>query len=308
MKIHPAAVVLALLVTSRAAADDDVPIAPRPTTLPELTHPDYEVSGETTLGVVTPNFVKAVDFDSSVATAVIQRFGVEIPVLRSPRLYLGSVYEAALGTPPGGGQAKLVPGNLDLYGRIVWATRTGMTFGGGLGVLVPSAQFGANDDAAKVAAAAQAVRPWDNAFFLNDTTTVHAFVDVRAVAGAFAIQFREGMEGSIGLGSEPDQVAAIAQLYVGYRPHRLIGVGVEAFETYLIYSKYVANDSRATFTLSPSVRLMTPYVQPVLGFITSVGDPLFGFGSVDGFWALRVGASVVWDPGKGKVRALPTGS
>ena len=154
MKLHPAAFAIALLVASPAAADDDVPIAPRPTTLPELTHPDYEVSGETTVGVVTPNFVKAVDFDHSAATAVIQRFGVEIPLRLRPRLYLGSIYEAALGTPPGGGQTKLVPGNLDLYGRIVWATRTGMTFGGGLGVLVPSAQFGASGDAAKVAGAA----------------------------------------------------------------------------------------------------------------------------------------------------------
>ena len=47
---------------------------------------------------------------------------------------------------------------------------------------------------------------------------------------------------------------------------------------------------------------MTRYVQPELGFITSIGNPLFGSGTVDGFWAVRIGASVVWDPVGGHVR------
>jgi len=189
-----------------------VPIAPRPPTLPELTHPDYEISGETTLGVVTPSFINALNYNSSDTAAIVQRLAVEVPLLKSPRIYAGGSYEVALGSPPGGGDFKAVPGNLDLYGRIVWATRTGMAFGGGVGTLLPTAQFGSTGDAATVAAAAQAIRPWDNAFFLNDTITLRGFVDVRAVSGPFVIQFREGMEGSLGLGTGADQVAAIAQL------------------------------------------------------------------------------------------------
>jgi len=284
----------------------DVPLAPRPPTLPELTHPDYEISGETTLGVVTPNFIKALTYNSSDTAAIVQRLGVEIPISRSPRIYLGGTYEIAAGSPPGGGATgggggafKLVPGNLDLYGRIVWATRTGMTFGGGVGVLLPTAQFGIGDDAAKVASAAQAIRPWDNAFFLNDALSLRGFVDVRAVSGPFVIQFREGMEGSLTLDGQGQQVAAILQMYIGYRIIPLLGIGLEAFETYLVYSPTVLDGQRATFTLSPSLRLMTRYVQPVLGFATSVGDPVFGLGAVDGFWAIRFGASVVWDPGAG---------
>ncbi len=281
-------------------ADDDVPLAPRPPTLPELTHHDWEVSGETSLGVVTPNIVKALTYDSSDTAAIVQRVAIEVPLTLTPRIYLGGGYEIAAGTPPGGGSFKLVPSNLDLYGRIVWATHTGMAFGGGLGVLVPTAQFGTAGDAAKVAAAAQAIRPWDNAFFLDDTASFRAFVDARVVDGRFVLQFREGLEASVNLGGLAPQVAAIAQLYIGFRVVPLLGVGVEAFETYLIDSPNivtVAEDhDRATFTLSPSVRLMTPYVQPALGFATSIGTPLFGSGTVDGFWALRLGASVVFDP------------
>jgi len=280
----------------------DVPLAPRPPTLPELTHRDYEVSGETTFGVITPNVVKALEASSSDVASIVQRLGAEAPLDRHRRFYLGGSYELAAGSPPGGGSFKLVPSNLDVYGRVVWATRTGLTFGGGLGVLLPTAQFGKGDDAAKVAQAAQAIRPWDNAFFLDDTTTLRAFVDVRDVDGRFTLQFREGVEWSIDLGGGEPQVAAIAQLFAGFRVLPLLGVGLEAFETYLILLDTpppvtsAQDKNRGTLTISPNVRLMTPYVQPELGFITSIGDPLFGGGAVDGFWALRIGASVVWDP------------
>jgi hypothetical protein len=304
-----AAILLLLPPTPASAADPDVPLAPRPPTLPELTHPDDEISGETTLGVLTPSILKAFDYNSSEVAAIVQRIGAEIPLSLSPHLYVGGAYEMAAGSPPGGGAFKLVPSNLDLYGRVVWASHSGMTFGGGAGVFAPTAQFGANDDASRVAAAAQAIRPWDYAFFLDDSVTLHAFVDVRAVADRFILQFREGLSDSLSLAGASPEVAAVLQVYAGYRVVPLLGVGLEAFETYLIESPditTVAQDhTRATFTISPSARLMTPYVQPVIGFVTAIGDPLFGFGSVDGFWAIRIGASIVWDPHAKKVRETP---
>jgi hypothetical protein len=286
---------------SRAVTDDGtaVPTAPRPPTLPELTHPDYEVGGETTFGVITPNLIKAIDYNSSEVGAIVQRVETELPIDRRRRWFVGGSYEVAGGTPPGGGSVQIVPSNLDLYGRTVWATTTGLTFGGGAGVLLPTAQFDRDGDAAKVAQTAQAIRPWDEAFFQVDAFTMRAFIDVRDVDGPFVIQFREGLEYSFDLANHVnDQAAAVAQAYLGYRVIPLLGIGLEAFETYIIQSPLVdtvtGDGKRATFTLSPSVRLMTPYVQPALGFVTSVGTPLFGV--VDGFWALRIGASVVWDP------------
>ena len=220
------------------------------------------------------------------SATVVQRFGVEIPIDQRHHLYVGATEELALGAPAGGGTFRMVPSNLDLYGRIVWATRTGLTFGGGLGVLAPSAHFAENSDAATVAAGAQAIRPWDNAFFLDDEATFRAFVDVRDVDGRFVLQFREGMEASVSLVGMTPQVAAIAQAYVGFRVLPLLGVGLEAFETYVILSPAIVTEAedhdRATFTLSPSIRLMTPYVQPALGFVTSIGNPISARGRSTG--------------------------
>ena len=283
---------------------DVPPLAPRTPTLPELTHRDDEISGETTMGVLSPNPQKGLAYSPNATFAVVQRLSAELPIDRRRRWFIGGSYEVAAGNPPGGGVFRLVPSNLDLYARTVWATRTGLTFGGGVGVLLPTAQFGRNDDAARVAAAAQALRPWDDAFFLPDELTLRAFVDVRDVDGPFVIQFREGLEYSADLEGHGDQIAAIAQAYIGYRVVPLLGVGLEGFETYVIESPLLdtaaGDGKRATFTLSPSVRLMTPYVQPALGFVTGIGTPLFG--SVDSFWAFRFGASIVWDPVKKAVK------
>jgi hypothetical protein len=293
---------LALLSTSASAQEAPqpdvyrVPLAPRPPTLPELTHPDFEIAGETTVGVVSPGMTG----DKSDVLCVVQTLSAEAPIERRRRIYAGLSYALAFGEPPGGGPLTPVPSNLELHGRVVWATATGLTFGGGVAVLAPTAEFDANGDAAKVAAAAQAVRPWDQAYFLDDTTTLRGFVDVRDIAGPVALQFREGLEWSPSLSGSTHQVTAVAQVYLGYRVIPLLGVGIEAFETYIIYSPAITtiaqDHDRGTFTVSPSIRLMTPYVQPALGFVTSIGDPLFGSGTIDGFWGFRIGASIVWDP------------
>ena len=73
---------------------------------------------------------------------------------------------------------------------------------------------------------------------------------------------------------------------------------IEAFELYFLDGP-APDDRRAVFAVSPNVRLMTPYVQPALSFITNLGNPLYapaGSTSVDSWWAIRLAATVVWDP------------
>ncbi len=82
--------------------------------------------------------------------------------------------------------------------------------------------------------------------------------------------------------------------YVGYRVARPLGLGIEAFEVYFLDSS-VPDDHRASFAVSPNVRLMIPYVQPAVSFVTSLGDPLFA--NYDAWWAVRLAATVVWQPG-----------
>jgi hypothetical protein len=281
------------------AIDDpyDLPRAPRPPTLPELTHRDVEGTLESTIGVLTPAVSGA-----NVVTYV-QRIGVEVPVA-SRRWFAGGSYEFAAGEPPGGGATKAVGGNLELNGRTVWATRTGLAFGGGFGLTIPTASFtrcpgsigcpisGPPGDAARIADAASTLRPWDLPMFQEGFMTLRPFFDVRDVDGPFVIQFREGVDVAFDTTNLPTfRIAAISAVYVGYSLP-LVGLGIEAFEYYFL-DWPVADDKRALGVVSPSVRFLTPYVQPAISFMTSIGTP-FG-GETERFWGLRLAVTVVWD-------------
>jgi hypothetical protein len=276
----------------------DLPDAPRPPTLPELTHPDVELTGESTFGVLHPS----VDAETGVRPpdvgAYVQRFSLEWP-LGIRRLFVGGTYELAAAVPPGGGTFKFVGGNADVYARTVWATSTGLAFGGGVGVTIPIPNFDPGSDAARISTAAATLRPWDEAFFQPGYLTFRPFVDVRDVDGPLVLQLREGLDFQVDTESGPGfQYAAVLAAYIGYRVFRKLSVGIEAFERYYLPNGGpVPDDRRAVFAVSPNARLMTPYVQPALSFVTNVGAPLYAsVGSVDSWWALRLAATVVWDP------------
>ncbi len=265
----------------------DLPEAPRPPTLPELTHPEVEGTLEETMGSITPNQPTAHN-----VAVMVQRLAVEYP-LGARRWFAGAGYELAGGEPPGGGTPKAVGGNLDVYGRTVWATRTGLAFGGGLGVTFPLASFGRDGDGQRVANAAAMLRPWDLPFFQEGFFALRPFFDVRDVDGPFVIQFREGIDWSFDTRDLPVfRVAAVSALYIGYR-FPLIGAGIEGFEYYFL-DYPTAETERAVVVVSPSVRFMTPYVQPAVSFLSNLGTPLFGIS--DHFWGLRLAATVVWEP------------
>ncbi len=268
----------------------DLPNAPRPPTLPELTHPDIEGTFESTFGVLTPKS-NTPNWSSS-STVYVQRLGLEVPI-GPRRWFVGGNYEAAFGDPPvGGSAAKIVGGNLEAYGRGVWATRSGLAFGGGLAMMFPVASFDRDSPGSKIANAAAAIRPWDYTFFDVDALTARPFVDMRAVDGRFVIQFRAQLHWSFLSGqSTRSTLAATTALYVGYRVG-MVGVGLEAFELYFIDAP-VADSARAYFTVSPSLRLMTPWVQPALSFLTSIADPLYP-SSAQAF-GIRLAFTGVWD-------------
>src|SRR6185437_5816304 len=81
----------------------DVPTAPRPPTLPELTDSEIEGTLETTEGAIIPT-------PGGVWThAYVQRFAVEVP-LALRRWYVGASYELAAGGT--GSSFETVGGNL----------------------------------------------------------------------------------------------------------------------------------------------------------------------------------------------------
>ena len=171
----------------------DVPSAPRPPTLPELTHSEIEGTSETTAGALIPTA-------GGVWThAYVQRFNVEVP-LALRRWYVGATYEVAAGGTANSFEA--VGGNLSLDGRTLWATTTGLGFGGGMGLVLPTATYGPGSDGAVVALNAATLRPWDVTYFTPGIVALRPHVDVRALFGQFIAQFRQGLDVTV----SPDQI------------------------------------------------------------------------------------------------------
>lgn len=298
-------VVIAASATSMAIARDahagpfgdpyDLPDAPRPTILPELTHPDLEATLESTLGILTPRDGALSPPDSDAHTsrfAYVQRVGLEIPLLLR-RFFVGTNYELAVGGRHGAEPDKIVGGNLELYGRTVWATRTGLAFGGGLGILLPTASFDPHSTSGSIARSAATLRPWDVSFFTDGVFVIRPFVDVRDVIGPFVIHFRQGLDIANEVGDiSSRRVVAISGLYIGYRVAPRLSAGIEAFEVYTIDAP-IDDRLRATFVVSPSIRVMTPYVQPAFSGFTNIGPPLYG--NADRITGIRIAVTIVYD-------------
>jgi hypothetical protein len=277
---------------ARASAFDDpyaLPGAPRPPTLPELTHPDLEASLETTAG-----YLSSSPTIPDPGYAYVHRINLEAP-LGPRRWFVGASYELVTGATPSTGVLEAVSGNAELYGRTVWATRTGLALGGGLGLMAPIANFDAGSPAETVATAGASLRPWDVAFFTAHNFGVRPFFDVRDVSDRFVIQFRQGLDAYIDAADfGKRRLSAIVGIYTGYRVGDWVSPGLEAFELYVIDAVGADDKSRAHLVVSPSVRVMTPYVQPALSFFTNVGSTLTSF--ADRVWGVRIGITLVYDP------------
>ncbi len=270
-----------------------LPDAPAPPSLPDLTHRALAVSLETTFGSIRSNAGEAGESPSRSA-AWIERLEVERAVAMR-RFYVGGAFEVAAGSPPGGGGTAFVAGQPELWARAVWASRAGLAYGGGLGVVVPVIAHDEDSQAAAVQESVRVVRPWDNAAFANQTLTLRPFIDVRDIDGRTMLQLRQGLEWSepVGSAGPPSTLASRTTLYVGYRVLDELGVGIEASEVYVLRSPDVSDDARAVYALSPGVRLMTRALQPALSAIIPLDRTLFGV--VDSYWAVRLNLAVVID-------------
>lgn len=264
----------------------ELPRAPRPPSLPELTHSEIEGTLETTEGAIIPT-------PGGVRThAYVQRFNVEVP-LALRRWYVGASYELAAGGTAHSFEA--VGGNLALDGRTLWATATGLAFGGGLSLVLPTASFDPAGSGAIVAQNAATLRPWDVTFFSQGVYGLRPYIDVRLLLGKFIAQFRQGIDLTVA----PTQIGdrhfyAMAGLYFGWRATDQVAAGVEAFEEYAIAVPGVSDGARAAFVVSPNVRLSLPWVQPAISLFTNVGTPLYG--ANESFWGFRLAFTVVYDP------------
>jgi hypothetical protein len=278
----------------------DLPHAPRPPTLPELTHPEMEATLETTAGAILPAP------GGTLTHAYSQRISVEVP-LAFRRWYVGASYEVAGGS--NGTGFEVAGGNLSIDGRTVWATTTGLALGGGMAVLFPTASLDPDGAASRVALEAATLRPWDVSYFVPDSWGVRPYVDVRVLDGPLVLQLRQGFDLTVSSVLLSDQrLYATTGLYVGWQIQRDVAVGLEAFEAYAIDLPAVRDRDRETVIVSPNVRLALPWVQPAISAFTNLGPPISAPwvqretsvfvvpGKSASVWGFRLAFTVVYDP------------
>ncbi len=264
-----------------------LPEAPRPTIMSELTHPDGEVTVEQTSGVLNPRGYG----DVGHVGVHVGRIAVEQPVY-SRLVFVGGSYEAAYGAPATATTPKIIGSNVELSGRTVWATRNGLAFGGGLGVMLPTAQFDRNSPVQNLANAATALRPWDYAFFREAYLGIRPSLDLRYIAGPVIIQAHEVFDVTFDTENAADyDLDVVTAFYVAVRVRKELAVGAELAQLYRV-SANISDERRSSVTVAPMMRFIFARFQPAISFITNIGGPFYD--GANHVWAVKTTLTALW--------------
>lgn len=290
----------------------DLRTVPRAPTLPDLTHRAPELSTEHTIASITPRTSSApTDRETSRLSAQLFHFDYEMPI--APWLYTGAEWGFAAARGPTDSGTTFVPGQPQLFARVVRSlTRERYSVGAGLGLLPPVFTYDDRDDRARLegstaSSLAGVVRPWDLSTFLDRRFTARPWIDLRVALRRFVVQFRQGIDVNFRTSAAPCttgacdasgdlQLLSTTTLYLGWQPTREVALGVEAWEVYLLKTRaQIADRDRSVFALSPSVRFFYRYVEPAVSLLFPIGSPLMN--AADGYFALRIDLRV-WFGGK----------
>lgn len=261
-----------------------LPDAPAPPTLPDLTHRAIAGSMESTFASIRGN-TRPDGSEPGRSFGWTERLEVEQAVALR-RWYVGVSEQLALGKAQDG-NFLMVAGNPEVWGRALWASQVGLAYGGGLGVVLPVVHHGV--DGTDVAESIRTVRPWDYVDFVNDDFIFRPFIDVRDIDGKVILQLRQGIDWD----RYSSSLTSRTTFYIGYRPNELFGLGLEAWEVYLIQAPLRKDDGSAAYAVSPSIRFMTRVLQPAVSFLMPIDRTLFG--AVDDFWAVRLSVQAVFE-------------
>jgi hypothetical protein len=262
-----------------------LPDAPAPPTLPDLTHRALAASLENTFASIQ-NAAPAGEARPGRSFGWMERLEVE-QALSIRRWYVGVAEEMALGNPLNEG-FQMIASNPEVWGRTLWASQAGLAYGGGLGAVLPA--FRRSAESSTLTQTVAVVRPWDYADFVNGDFILRPFLDVRGIDGRVMLQLRQGIDWDQTSGALTSRTI----FYIGYRPIELFGLGLEAWEVYLIQAPQRKDDGRAAYAVSASVRLMTRVLTPAVSIVAPIDRPLYD--AVDAFWAIRLTMSVVLEP------------
>lgn len=280
-----------------------LPDAPAPPSIPDLTHRGLWYGFEASFASIKPH--DAITGPQPREPAWSSRAEVEWAIAHR-RWYTGLAHELGYGYPPGGKNGSLLVGYPEVWGRGVWASRSGIAYGGGLSLVLPLFQRDPDSNATVVAEAVRVVKPWDFAPFAENTFTAQPFLDARIIDGHVTLQLRQGFafQGLVAEARLPKaNVVSRSTLYLGYQPSSLVALGLELQEVYFISTDFDAtcrsrrtscDDSfRAIFAISPSIRLLTRAFQPSLSMLFPFDRTLFD--QVQSYWAVRLNLGGIYE-------------
>jgi hypothetical protein len=256
---------------SQPASLDPMP----PPTLPALTHADAALElNYTGAGIGQGNLGSAFTWMAQASAEVH---------LTTRHWQAGAAWDIVSAAAAGRGRA-LLYGNPELWVRGVGWHESGLSAGGGLGVIVPLPRdLGA--DSQSVLDVIRVIRPWDSGYFESETITLRPVVDARAVLAPFVLQLRQGIDWSYSFSRARADIIARTGAYVGLEPVDFLTLGLELWQTYSITAE-VADDERAAFTLSPSIRVKLLPLEPALSLLFPISTPLEGIATE--YLAVRV--------------------
>jgi len=274
-----------------------VPDAPAPPSLPDLTHRATSLGIVSTFASIKPNEREDGTQPANVGVW-LQRASAEMAV-SNRRWYLGISELVAGGRNSEARGTTIVVSNPEIWGRALWASRAGLAYGGGLGFVPPLVRHAPDSRGAAVQSNVRLVRPWDFPQFADRTLTFRPFVDVRSIDRTVMLQLRLGIDATIPTSDVTSRtphtdLTSRTTFYIGYRPAERLGLGLEITEVYFIKAPDVPDTERAVFSFSPSLRWMGDVLQPAASLLIPYGRPLFH--EAQGYWALQLGLDIIVDP------------
>ena len=222
---------------------------------------------------------------------------LEYPIV--PRKWFFGVAFDLASAAADGLNRSLLYGNPELWVRGIWSSKDGISAGGSLGAVVPLPRE--LDTAGQAALqTVEVLRPWDSAYFSNTLLTVRPALDMAVRVSVLLLQLRQGLDVSYSFEDGHSEVLGRTELYAGANWPKPILLGLEGFETYPL-SGDLPDGKRAAFTLSPSIRVHLPEVEPGVSALFPIATPLNA--RATSFFGVRLFATFTLDEKKEVVGA-----
>jgi len=261
-----------------------------PPSTPGLSHRDVAFSFEYAVAIAeATDVVSQRPIETGPAYAYSARWLVEA-ALHERRWYFGATNDVAAASVPSGdtpetGGSTLVLGNPELWVRGLWSNVSGLSAGGGLGMVVPVPRTFSGLEK-EVVRSIRVVRPADVSHFQDMTATARPFFDIRHIAGPLTLQMRQGLDFSLLLRDRSDDenrydLAGFLSAYMGLTTLDELTLAVEVSEVYALTADVSSpqcqapcDEHRVAFTLSPIIRLRLPPLSPALSALIPLSTPL----------------------------------